>query len=361
MTGLSTSPKTRKSQVARSVLRDAAGVQHRPLLGQVLARRKASRVVARIARPSSRLGSGTSATYTSHVDSPGTRSCRRPRSFVRVAGPDAADFLERMVSNEVASLAAGESRDALLLTPKARVIAPLRVLRRGRRRLPAADGARARRRRPLELLRARFAAKCEIEPEEQRRQSCSATARGSRLPTTAMPAREVLDAGEADGDVGRAGAAADRGGHAALRPRDRRPRAPGRGGPGRARGLVHEGLLPGPGADRAPPVPRARPTGGCGCSSSRPTMRRRPTPSSARREGGRPDDELGPEGWRSDTCGRGGGRRRPRGGGTARESAPGKIRTCDLCLRRAALYPLSYGRQRRPSVAAVRSARRRGP
>jgi hypothetical protein len=25
-------------------------------------------------------------------------------------------------------------------------------------------------------------------------------------------------------------------------------------------------------------------------------------------------------------------------------SAPGKIRTCDLCLRRAALYPLSYGR-----------------
>src|SRR5207247_10990435 len=24
--------------------------------------------------------------------------------------------------------------------------------------------------------------------------------------------------------------------------------------------------------------------------------------------------------------------------------APGKIRTCDLCLRRAALYPLSYGR-----------------
>ena len=25
-------------------------------------------------------------------------------------------------------------------------------------------------------------------------------------------------------------------------------------------------------------------------------------------------------------------------------SAPGTIRTCDLCLRRAALYPLSYGR-----------------
>ena len=31
-----------------------------------------------------------------------------------------------------------------------------------------------------------------------------------------------------------------------------------------------------------------------------------------------------------------------------RKSAPGMIRTCDLCLRRAALYPLSYGRSGRP-------------
>ena len=33
------------------------------------------------------------------------------------------------------------------------------------------------------------------------------------------------------------------------------------------------------------------------------------------------------------------------------EDAPGKIRTCDLCLRRAALYPLSYGRLGASSVA----------
>ena len=39
-TGSSTSPKTRKSQVARSVLRHGAGVQDGPLLGQVLARRQ---------------------------------------------------------------------------------------------------------------------------------------------------------------------------------------------------------------------------------------------------------------------------------------------------------------------------------
>ena len=34
----------------------------------------------------------------------------------------------------------------------------------------------------------------------------------------------------------------------------------------------------------------------------------------------------------------------------SRGHAPGKIRTCDLCLRRAALYPLSYGR---PEAAPV--------
>ena len=36
----------------------------------------------------------------------------------------------------------------------------------------------------------------------------------------------------------------------------------------------------------------------------------------------------------------------------AARNAPGKIRTCDLCLRRAALYPLSYGRGER-SVAGT--------
>ena len=44
----STEPKTRKSHVARSVLRHGARVQHGPLLGQVLARREALRVVARV-------------------------------------------------------------------------------------------------------------------------------------------------------------------------------------------------------------------------------------------------------------------------------------------------------------------------
>jgi folate-binding protein YgfZ len=71
-----------------------------------------------------------------------------------------------MVSNDVEALGVGDSCEALLLTAKARVIAPLRIIRR------AADdflvltepelGETAR----AELVRMRFAAKAEIEPEE---------------------------------------------------------------------------------------------------------------------------------------------------------------------------------------------------
>src|SRR5215475_4940463 len=55
----------------------------------------------------------------------------REREFVRVAGPDARDYLQRMVSNDVEALGVGESCPALLLTAKARVIAPVVVWRRG--------------------------------------------------------------------------------------------------------------------------------------------------------------------------------------------------------------------------------------
>jgi folate-binding protein YgfZ len=98
------------------------------------------------------------------VTSPGV--ARVPRAFLRIAGPDAADYLQRMVSNDVEALAVGDACDALLLTAKARVIAPLRILRR------APDdfllltepelGETVRR----ELVRMRFGAKTEIEAEE---------------------------------------------------------------------------------------------------------------------------------------------------------------------------------------------------
>ena len=119
----------------------------------------------------------------------------RPRAYVGVVGPDAEDYLQRMVSNDVAALAPGESCDALLLTPKARVIAPMRVLRR------AADdfllltepglGETLR----VELVRMRFAAKAQIELE-QHTSAIVFGGDGQGIPTNdyGEPAVEVLDA-----------------------------------------------------------------------------------------------------------------------------------------------------------------------
>jgi tRNA-modifying protein YgfZ len=71
-----------------------------------------------------------------------------------------------MLSNEVETLDVGESRDALLLTPKARVIAPMTVWRRGVDDfllLTEPELAEPLRR---ELTRSRFATKADIEAEE---------------------------------------------------------------------------------------------------------------------------------------------------------------------------------------------------
>ena len=83
-----------------------------------------------------------------------------------MAGPDAADYLQRMVSNDVEALAVGEACDALLLTAKARVIAPLRVLRRGEEDFLVLTEPELGDTVRTQLLRTRFAAKAEIEPEE---------------------------------------------------------------------------------------------------------------------------------------------------------------------------------------------------
>jgi len=90
----------------------------------------------------------------------------RERAYVRVAGPDAQDYLQRMVSNDVQSLEVGDACPALLLTAKARVIAPLVVWRRGEEdyllltepELGDAVGGL--------LARMRLRARCEIEPEQ---------------------------------------------------------------------------------------------------------------------------------------------------------------------------------------------------
>ena len=90
----------------------------------------------------------------------------RPRSFVGVLGPEAASFLNRMVSNEVEALEVGESCEALLLTPKARIVATLVVLRRGPDDFLLLTEPEAGERVAQQLLRSRFAAKCEIGLEE---------------------------------------------------------------------------------------------------------------------------------------------------------------------------------------------------
>ena len=90
---------------------------------------------------------------------------RRPRAFVRVRGADSEDYLQRMLSNDVAVLGVGDACEALLLTPKARVIAPLRVLRRGADDFLLLTEPELGETVRAELARMRFAAKAEIELE----------------------------------------------------------------------------------------------------------------------------------------------------------------------------------------------------
>ena len=70
-----------------------------------------------------------------------------------------------MVSNDVDALGPGESCAALLLTPKSRLIAPLRVLRRQDDDFLVSTEPELGDAVHATLLRARFAAKCELEPE----------------------------------------------------------------------------------------------------------------------------------------------------------------------------------------------------
>lgn len=91
-----------------------------------------------------------------------TSLVRLDRGYVRVRGPEAADFLERMLSNEVLSLEPGGLRKALLLTPKSRIVAPLRVVREEPESFLLITEPALAEVVSSTLLRARFAAKCEI-------------------------------------------------------------------------------------------------------------------------------------------------------------------------------------------------------
>jgi tRNA-modifying protein YgfZ len=119
-----------------------------------------------------------------------TRVARRPRSYVRVTGPDAFDFLQRMLSNDVS----GPSCEALLLTPKARIVAPTRVWRRDEDDFLLLTEPELGEIVRTTLLRARFASKCEIELEEHSSHVVFGEADGIPNEDYGEPAVEALDA-----------------------------------------------------------------------------------------------------------------------------------------------------------------------
>jgi len=124
-------------------------------------------------------------------------AARRLRAYVRVQGADAIDYLNRMLTNDVPE--AG-SVDALLLTAKARVIAPVLVWRRGADDVllltepQLGDALRSH------LVRMRFAARCEIELEEHVSTIVLGGDEGIPNRDYGVAAVEVLDS-DVDGDA----------------------------------------------------------------------------------------------------------------------------------------------------------------
>src|SRR5919198_4413041 len=186
---LSTSPQTRRSQVARST-------------SGTLPAWSTGHFSVRYCPGGSRAGSypfsssffsalerNIATTLTAMTPTP-FPAARRPRDYVRVSGRDAEDFLQRMLSNDVTQAHC----EALLLTPKARVIAPLVVMRRGPDDFllltepGLGDTVRTT------LLRARFAAKAEIEGEEHTSTIVFGDADGIPTSDYGHDAVEVLDA-----------------------------------------------------------------------------------------------------------------------------------------------------------------------
>ncbi len=136
----------------------------------------------------------------------GFRVGARPRAYVGVAGEDAAAYLQRMVSNDVEALAPGEACQALLLTAKARIVAPLTILRRAEADFLLLTEPTLGEKVVRELMRFRFGSRCTIALEEH----ASTVVLGEPAPPGAIPtpdygsaAFELLDA-DTDGAVGNA-------------------------------------------------------------------------------------------------------------------------------------------------------------
>jgi tRNA-modifying protein YgfZ len=119
-------------------------------------------------------------------------AARRPRDYVAVRGADAKDFLQRMLSNDVEHLPCS----ALLLTPKGRVIAPMVVVRRADDDYLLLTEEGLGEMVQSTLLKARFAAKVEIELEEHTSVLIFGDGEGIPNDEYGVPAVELLDAVE---------------------------------------------------------------------------------------------------------------------------------------------------------------------
>lgn len=120
-----------------------------------------------------------------------TRAYARPRAYVAVHGPDGGALLQRIVSNDVL---AHEVCEALILTPRGRVIAPLVVWRRGADDFllltepELGDAVRSH------LERMRVAARCQIDLEQHTSTIVFGAAGGIPTSDYGRPAIELLDA-----------------------------------------------------------------------------------------------------------------------------------------------------------------------
>lgn len=121
---------------------------------------------------------------------------RFAHAFVRVRGDGAEDYLQRMLSNDVAALARGEACDALLLTAKAKVIAPMKVVRLAADDFLLVTEPELGEVVSRHLLQFRFAARAEVQLEEHSSHLVfGETPRGLVLPSDdyGVPAFEVID------------------------------------------------------------------------------------------------------------------------------------------------------------------------
>jgi tRNA-modifying protein YgfZ len=118
----------------------------------------------------------------------------RPRAYVGVRGREAVEYLDRLLSNDVPE---SGSVDALLLTAKARVIAPLLVWRRGPDDVLLLTEPELGEVVRAHLVRNRFAAKCDVELESHSSTVVFATEVDGGIENRDYgdPAFELLDAG----------------------------------------------------------------------------------------------------------------------------------------------------------------------